>query len=111
MKEGEPWFVAKDVALVLGYSNPQKAIRTHCKGVNETDTPTAKGLQTVKIIPERDLYRLIMRFRLPQAERFEEWVVGEVPPSIRKHGVYLTPQGMVIWVYPTSSGQHCGHLS
>ncbi|MCT4627240.1 phage antirepressor [Halodesulfovibrio sp.] len=91
-KEGEPWFVAKDVALVLGYSNPHDAIRRFCKGVSETRTPTAKGMQTMKIIPERDLYRLIMRSRLPQAERFEEWVVGEVLPSIRKHGGYLTPQ-------------------
>ena len=46
---------------------------------------------TMKIIPERDVYRLIMRSKLPAAERFEEWVVGEVLPSIRKHGIYATP--------------------
>lgn len=90
-KDGEPWFVANDVAKNLGYTNPQKAIRDHCKGVNEIDTPTTGGIQTMKIIPERDLYRLIMRSKLPAAEEFEEWVVGNVLPSIRKHGTYATP--------------------
>lgn len=85
---GEPWFVAADVARVLGYANPHEAVRTHCKGVSETLTPSAGGQQTVKIIPERDVYRLIMRSRLPGAERFEEWVVGDVLPAIRKTGGY-----------------------
>lgn len=87
-EDGEPWFVAADVARVLGYANPHEAVRTHCKGVSETLTPSAGGQQTVKIIPERDVYRLIMRSRLPGAERFEEWVVGDVLPSIRKTGSY-----------------------
>jgi anti-repressor protein len=87
-KEGEPWFVAKDIAELLGYSNTAKAVRDHCKGVNEMDTPTQGGVQTVKVIPERDLYRLIMRSKMPEAEKFEEWVVGEVLPSIRKTGSY-----------------------
>lgn len=88
VKDSEPWFVAKDVAEVLGYSNPQKAIRDHCKGVNETVTPSAGGPQTVNIIPEMDVYRLIIRSKLPAAQRFEEWVVGEVLPTIRKTGRY-----------------------
>jgi prophage antirepressor-like protein len=72
--DGEPCFIGKDVAGVLGYANPQKAVRDHCKaarplGVNETFTP-AIDPQTV-IIPERDVYRLIMRSKLPRAERFE----------------------------------------
>ncbi|KTC25455.1 transporter [Pseudomonas putida] len=90
--EGEPWFSARDVAEGLGYSNPQKAVRDHCKsprpvGVNDSFTlgPSAN------IIPERDVYRLVMRSKMPQAERFEEWVVGEVLPSIRKTGGYSTP--------------------
>jgi len=91
-RDGEVWFVGNDIAAVLGYSETSKAIRTHCKGVSEVATPTAGGIQTVKIIPERDVYRLIMRSHLPYAERFEEWVVGEVLPAIRKHGGYLTPQ-------------------
>lgn len=90
IRDGEPWFVAADVARVLGYTNPAKAIRDHCKGVNEADTPTAGGVQAVKVIPERDVYRLVMRSRLPSAERFEEWVVGEVIPTIRKTGSYGT---------------------
>ena len=92
MKDGEPWFVGRDVALVLGYTNPQKAIRDHCKGVNETFIPSAGGPQSMAVIPERDVYRLIMRSKLPAAERFEEWVVGTVLPSLRKHGGYVVAQ-------------------
>jgi len=88
VRDGEPWFVASDVARVLGYERPADAVRVHCKGVGEAPIPTPGGTQTVKIIPERDLYRLVMRSRLPSAERFEEWVVGEVIPSIRKTGGY-----------------------
>lgn len=93
--DGEPWFVGRDVAKLLGYKNPQKAIRDHCKasrqvgkGVNDSFTPLDP--QT-GIIPERDVYRLIMRSNLPTAERFEEWVVAEVLPAIRKTGGYLAP--------------------
>lgn len=88
VRDGEPWFVASDVARVLGYERPADAVRAHCKGVGEAPIPTPGGTQTLKIIPERDLYRLVMRSRLPSAERFEEWVVGEVIPSIRKTGGY-----------------------
>ncbi|MCO1336531.1 phage antirepressor [Microbulbifer sp. OS29] len=87
-RDSETWFVAKDVAEVLGYKNPHKAIREHCKGVNEMVTPTPGGQQTVKVIPERDIYRLIMRSKLPEAQAFEEWVVDHVLPSIRKTGSY-----------------------
>lgn len=72
-EQGEPWFVAKDVAELLGYSDTAKAIRTHCKGVDEMATPSGGGVQKVKIIPERDVYRLIMRSKLPAAEAFEEF--------------------------------------
>ena len=88
--DGEPWFVAKDIADVLGYTNSRKAVADHCKGArpvggNEMLHPLDP--QTT-IIPERDLYRLIMRSKLPAAERFEDWVVGEVLPAIRKTGRY-----------------------
>lgn len=92
MIDGDPWFVASDVARVLGYANPQEAVRTHCKGVRKTLTPSRGGEQEASVIPERDVYRLIMRSRLPEAERFEEWVVGEVLPSIRKTGGFGLPQ-------------------
>jgi len=88
-KEGEPWFVAKDVAELLGYAKPENAISRHCKaGI----TTPKQGGGLVTIIPERDLYRLIMRSKLPAAEQFEEWVVGTVLPSIRKHGGYIANQ-------------------
>lgn len=93
MVNNEPYFVGKDVAGVLGYTNPQKALRDHCKaaiavgseGVNDSFTLDPQ----TKIIPERDVYRLIMRSKLPAAEKFEEWVVSVVLPSIRKTGGYI----------------------
>lgn len=90
MKDGEPWFVAKDVAKILGYARTADAVRNHCKhgiAVGVCESPTPLDSQTV-IIPERDIYRLVMRSKLPAAERFEEWVVGEVLPAIRKTGRY-----------------------
>lgn len=91
-RDGEPWFVAKDVAGVLGYSDTDDAIRRHCKSPEILKPGETPGLELpprgVTVIPERDIYRLIMRSKLPSAERFEEWVVGEVLPSIRKTGQY-----------------------
>lgn len=84
-EDGEPWFVARDVAKALGYVKTENAISTHCKAA--TTTPKQGG-GFMNIIPERDVYRLIMRSNLPAAERFEEWVVGEVLPSIRKRGSF-----------------------
>jgi phage antirepressor YoqD-like protein len=87
--DGEPLFVAKDVAVALCYANPQKAVRDHCKaarpvGANESFTLDPQTM----LIPERDVYRLVMKSHMAAAERFEEWVVGEVLPSIRKTGGY-----------------------
>lgn len=92
--DGKPWFVARDVAAALDYTNPMKAIRDHCKGVNETFTPTSGGEQAVKIISQGDVLRLITRSRLPAAERFEAWVFDEVLPELFTKGSYsLTQQG------------------
>jgi prophage antirepressor-like protein len=91
MIDDKPYFPATACARTLGYTNPEKAIRDHCKGVNETFTPSAGGMQKKRFIPEGDLYRLIVRSKLPAAERFEKWVFDEVLPCIRKHGAYLTP--------------------
>lgn len=91
---GEPWFVAKDVATVLGYSNTKDAVGRHCKAAISGGVVVRDSMgreQNMTIIPERDVYRLVMRSRLPSAERFEEWVVGEVLPSIRKTGSYAAP--------------------
>ena len=88
-KLGEPWFVARDVADALGYSKPENAVARHCKAA--TTTPKQGG-GFMTIIPERDLYRLVMKSKLPAAEQFEEWVVSQVLPSIRKTGSF-TAQG------------------
>ncbi|MDA2214050.1 phage antirepressor [Bacillus cereus] len=94
IKEGKEFFPATDVAKALGYSNPHKAIKDHCKpeGVNEALVPTNSGVQNKKFINEPNLYRLIVKSKLPQAEQFEKWVFEEVLPSIRKHGAYMTDQ-------------------
>lgn len=87
-KDGKYYFPATFCARKLGYINPQRAIREHCKGVNEMVTPTNGGKQTIKVIPEGDLYRLIIRSKLPTAEKFEKWVFDNVLPSIRETGGY-----------------------
>lgn len=93
--DGEPWFVGKDVAEALGYTNPQKAVRDHCKapkpvGGEQNVHPHRLDPQTV-IISEPDMLRLIVGSKLPAAERFERWVFEEVLPSIRKTGAYVDP--------------------
>lgn len=92
MVDGEPWFVGKDVALVLGYVNPADAVTKHCKGIAKRyPLQTAGGMQEVRIISEPDMLRLIVGSKLPAAERFERWVFEEVLPSIRKTGSYAMP--------------------
>lgn len=90
-ENNEPWFVGKDVAEILGYTNPLKAIRDHVdeedKGVNETGTPG--GNQKVITINESGLYSLILSSKLPGAKRFKRWVTSEVLPAIRKTGGYI----------------------
>ena len=88
--DGKPYFVGADVARALGYSNSRKAILDHCKGVTKRDTLTSGGIQSMSYINEGDLYRLIMGSKLPSAEKFEAWVMDEVLPTIRKHGLYAT---------------------
>lgn len=88
--DNEPWFVAKDVAELLGYSNTSKAVNSHCKAIQTCPTEMGGQVRHMQIIPERDVYRLIMRSKLPEAEQFEEWIVADVLPSIRKTGQYAT---------------------
>lgn len=87
---GRPMFAAGDIARALGYANPRDAVAKFCKGVAKCDTPTTGGMQTVSYIPESDVYRLVMRSKLPQAELFQDWVCDEVLPAIRRCGVYAT---------------------
>lgn len=92
--DGEPWFVGKDIAVALGYSNPRKAMIDHVdpedKGVTKCDT--LGGSQEMTVINESGLYSLIMSSKLPTAKKFKRWVTSEVLPAIRKHGGYLTPE-------------------
>ena len=87
----EPWFVGKDVASVLGYTDTRKAIRMHVddddKGGDILSTPG--GRQQITIINESGLYSLILSSKLPQAKEFKRWVTNEVLPQIRKTGDYI----------------------
>ncbi len=86
--DGSLWFIGNEVCEKLGYGNPRDALSRHCRGVVKRDIPSFSGIQSMNIIPERDVYRLVMRSKLPTAEKFEEFVVSEVLPSIRKTGSY-----------------------
>lgn len=94
MKDGKEYFPATHVANLLGYANASEAIKRHCKneGVAFHEVPTTSGVQNKKFINEPNLYRLIVKSKLPQAEQFEKWVFEEVLPTIRKHGAYMTDQ-------------------
>lgn len=96
----EPWFVSKDVATALGYSNSRDAISKHVfdddKGVAKCDTPS--GRQEMSVINESGLYALIFGSKLDSTKRFKHWVTSEVLPSIRKTGSYqkpMTPEQMM----------------
>ena len=84
-------FCGADIARALGYAKPQNAIKVHCKGALKRGTLTNGGTQELSYIPEGDVYRLIVRSKLPAAECFEHWLFDEVLPSIRKYGAYITP--------------------
>ena len=88
-----PYFVANDVAKTLGYKNPSDATNKHCKKAVKTWGSDSLGRrQSFKVIPESDVYRLIIKSNLPSAEKFEAWVIEEVLPQIRKHGMYATDE-------------------
>ncbi|GHV39864.1 phage antirepressor KilAC domain-containing protein [Clostridia bacterium] len=101
--EGKPYFPAVECATALGYTKPHNAISRHCdhslkRGVvssttNQYGTTTAQTVEKT-FIPEGDLYRLIIRSKLPAAQRFEMWVFDTVLPSIRKHGAYILPDNL-----------------
>jgi prophage antirepressor-like protein len=93
-ERGEPWFVAKDVAIILGYANPQKAIRDHVDDEDKRGERivTPSGTQEAIVINESGLYSLILKSNKPEAKKFKRWVTAEVLPSIRKHGIYATDE-------------------
>lgn len=89
----ETYFVGKDIATALGYTNPQKAVRDHVaeedRGMNEMDTPS--GRQSLAVINESGLYALIFGSKLESAKRFKHWVTSDVLPELRKTGQYQMP--------------------
>ena len=91
---GEPYFVGRDVAEILGYSNSRKALADHVdeedKGVTKCDT--LGGTQEMTVINESGLYSLILGSKLPTARRFKRWVTSEVLPTIRRHGLYAVDE-------------------
>lgn len=94
MQGDEPWFVGKDVAEILGYTNPSKALADH---VDEEDKLNNESLSSLGqrggwIINESGLYSLILSSKLETAKAFKRWVTAEVLPSIRKHGEYVSPR-------------------
>jgi anti-repressor protein len=103
--DSKEWFVAKDMAEILGYTNTNKAIKDHCKktvnfidlfkgndslGLENSNLTKELGnnFKNTKFIPESDVWRLIVKSRLPEAEKIEEWIMEEVLPQIRKTGSY-----------------------
>lgn len=101
--EGNVWFVAKDVAECLGYGDTDQAIRKNCNHAKKLNPVSGTGLTSsprgINIIPESDVYRLVMRSKLPAAEQFQAWVCEEVLPTIRKTGGY----GRVVPASPTAT--------
>lgn len=96
--EGEPWFVGRDVASVLGYSNPSKAVIIHVDEEDKQILSSQNGNlgnipnRGLLIVNESGLYSLILSSKLPRAKEFKRWVTSEVIPTIRKHGAYMTDQ-------------------
>lgn len=92
MRDGEPWFVARDICKALELTNTSKTLSyldADEKGI--TTSYTLGGTQEMSIVSEAGLYSLVLRSRKPEAKAFKRWVTHEVLPAIRKHGGYLTP--------------------
>ena len=92
--DGEPWFVSKDVALTLGYTNPTKALNDHVdkEDMSFNETLKLSRQSGVWLINESGLYSLILSSKLPNARKFRHWITAEVLPSLRKHGAYITAE-------------------
>lgn len=93
----EPWFVGKEIAEILGYQNPSKALKDHVDEEDKLNNETllSLGQRGGWIINESGLYSLILKSKLPQAKQFKRWVTSEVLPAIRKNGAYVTDQRAV----------------
>lgn len=98
MKDGEPWFVGKDIAEALGYSNTKDALTSHVDNEDKQVIQRSENAtleipnRGMTIINESGLYSLILSSKLETAKAFKRWVTAEVLPSIRKHGEYVSPR-------------------
>lgn len=100
--DGEPWFVGKDVAVILGYSKPRNAIAMHVDCEDKKVAPIQGdlgGTQQMIIINESGLYSLILSSKMPKARDFKRWVTSEILPTIRRTGGYVTDEDMFIENY------------
>ena len=89
LENGKELFPANDAAKLLGYTNPYGAVQKHCRSLLKREVPQSPDKKiTVNFISEGDLYRLIIRSRLPAAQKFEKWLFDEVLPELRRTGVY-----------------------
>lgn len=99
--DGEPWLVGKDVAEILDYSNPRKALIDHVdaddKGVTKCDT--LGGAQNLTVINESGFYSLVLSSKMPNAKKFKHWVTAEVLPTIRKTGGYVANEDVFVETY------------
>lgn len=103
--DGKPYFVGADVAKALGYKDTVNALKQHCRGVVKHHLTDSLGRnQEASFITEGDLYRLIMKSKLPSAEKFESWVMDEVLPTIRKTGSCQKPLTTVEQIQVIATG-------
>lgn len=91
MIDGVPWFVARDVAVCLGYLVPHKSVNDHCKGDTKRIILTLGGPQEMRLIDRSDVFRLVIHSNMLDAVRFQDWVYEVVLPAIGEHGAYMTP--------------------
>ena len=102
MKDGQPWFVGKDVAVILGYNEPHKAIARHVDEDDGMKHPVIDSMgrtQNVTIVNESGFYSLVLASRMPNAKKFKRWVTSEVLPTIRRTGGYVGNEEMFVESY------------
>jgi len=85
---GRPWFIAKDIATALDYKDPQQAVRQHCKKAETCPVKYTGQVRHVKIIPQGDVNRLIMRSNKPEALEMQDWIAEDVLPALEQTGTY-----------------------
>jgi prophage antirepressor-like protein len=112
MYEDKPHFIANEVVNILGYKNKSETLQYHCKSVIKLDYSKMLELKMeakptgIQIIPESDVYRLIMRSNLPNAEQFQDWVMEEVLPSLRKTGGFVSDVDQIIETFYKNEAPH-----